>query len=383
MAGRTASVVLLVVPAVGLAALDLAIVASAGSRPGPPGLGAPDHYAVRQAVGIVLGGALGWVVVRVGVERVLRAAPALFRGRADRDGSGVRSHIGVRAAGASRWLRLGPFSGNPAPFLIGATGLLVAAWRSSGASAGGGGAGWRRFASRPLALALRCSRSWCWSRAGLLGRRGRAVRDVRGARRHSASRVAAGSAAVVVLIALALGASRFGMSAIASTATCHPESDRRGHGFEVLALARAKASGAAGPAGLGHGAARRHLSSPASDYVFAVVNEELGRRGAWAVVGRGSPSPRARCCPHGPREATHACVASRRPCAAACWRPCGAAHRRVPRVDAITGVTMPFLSYDPALAVASGGEIGVLVAIALAGDPKPAPAADTADGPIA
>ena len=37
----------------------------------------------------------------------------------------------------------------------------------------------------------------------------------------------------------------------------------------------------------------------------------------------------------------------------------------------ITGVTMPFLSYDPALAVASGGEIGVLVAIALARGPRP------------
>ena len=35
----------------------------------------------------------------------------------------------------------------------------------------------------------------------------------------------------------------------------------------------------------------------------------------------------------------------------------------------ITGVTMPFLSYDPALTVASGGEIGVLVAIALARAP--------------
>ena len=42
---------------------------------------------------------------------------------------------------------------------------------------------------------------------------------------------------------------------------------------------------------------------------------------------------------------------------------------------------MPFLSYDPALTLASGGEIGVLVAIALA--PTPGPAAATADGPIA
>ena len=50
----------------------------------------------------------------------------------------------------------------------------------------------------------------------------------------------------------------------------------------------------------------------------------------------------------------------------------------------ITGVTMPFLSYDPALTVASGGEIGVLVAIALArAEPEPAAAIDTRTGPIA
>ena len=40
------------------------------------------------------------------------------------------------------------------------------------------------------------------------------------------------------------------------------------------------------------------------------------------------------------------------------------------------GVTMPFLSYDPALTVASGGELGLLAAIALAapavGDRAPA-----------
>ena len=162
MAGRTASVVLLVVPAVGLAALDLAIVASAGSRPGPPGLGAPDHYAVRQAIGIVLGGALGWVVVRVGVERVLRAAPALFLAALIATAAVFVPGIGVRAAGASRWLRLGPLSGNPAPFLIGATGLLVAAWGSRGASSGArpraGGSRPDRSRSRS-----RCSRSWCWS----------------------------------------------------------------------------------------------------------------------------------------------------------------------------------------------------------------------------
>ena len=382
MTGRTASVVLLVVPAVGLAALDLAIVASAGSRPGPPGLGTPTHYAVRQAVGIVLGGALGWVVVRVGVERVLRAAPALFLAALIATAAVFVPGIGVRAAGASRWLRLGPFSGNPAPFLIGATGLLVAAWGGGGVSSGGG-ARWP-FASRPLALALAllavlvliaepdfsaAAVALCVTFAALAGT------GVAGRRLVPAG--------VVLLIALALGASRFGYVGDRIHGYLSPESDRRGAGFEVLALARAKASGAVGPAGLGRGAARRHLSSPASDYVFAVVNEELGRPGAWSVVAAwvaiaagAALAPRSA---KGDTRRRGVAVA----CAAALLAP-AALHIAVCRGwMPITGVTMPFLSYDPALAIASGGEIGVLVAIALARDPMPTPAADTANGPIA
>ena len=53
----------------------------------------------------------------------------------------------------------------------------------------------------------------------------------------------------------------------------------------------------------------------------------------------------------------------------------------------IIGVTMPFLSYDPALTVASGGEIGVLVAIALERAPTRAdrapPPCRRRDGPLA
>ena len=49
----------------------------------------------------------------------------------------------------------------------------------------------------------------------------------------------------------------------------------------------------------------------------------------------------------------------------------------------IVGVTMPFLSYDPALTVASGGEIGVLIAIALAAQPSPEIATDAPAGFVA
>ena len=86
--------------------------------------------------------------------------------------------------------------------------------------------------------------------------------------------------------------------------------------------------------GLGHGSARRRLSSPASDYAFAVVGEELGRAGtfgvvaAWLAIGAGvvlaARSPAAR---HDP--AARAAVVGDGHGARA---PGGAAHRRLPGV---------------------------------------------------
>jgi len=172
-------------------------------------------------------------------------------------------------------------------------------------------------------------------------------------------------AAAGALLVLVLLASRFGYVSGRVSGFLAPESDRRGKGYEVLALARAQASATPTGVGLGHGVARHHLSSPGSDYVFAVVTEELGRRAAaavaaaWLAIGagavlaaRGTREPRLRA------AALGAGVAAVAPAAlhiAVCqgWLP-------------IIGVSMPLLSYDPAAAVAAGAEFGLVAAVALA-----------------
>jgi len=377
MARRIVTVTLLVVPAFGLAALGFAIVATAGQRPGGPGFGAPTHFAVRQAVGVALGAALGALVARVGVHRVFRAAPVLFAGALLATAAVFVRGVGVHAAGANRWLHLGPVSGSPAPFLIGATGLLVAAWAGGDAGAPGPRP---RLASRPLALALAllavlllvaepdfsaaaialAATFAAFAGAGVAGRR-------------------LVPAAVVLALGLALGASRFGYVGDRVHGFVSPESDRHGHGFEVLALARARANAATGAAGLGHGASRRHLSSPASDYVFALVGDELGRRGMWAVVGAWVAIAAGAVL--ATRAGAGAGQARRRggaaACAAALLAP-AALHIAVCRGwMPIVGVTMPFLSYDPALTIASGGELGFLVGLACVRDAAPDPTAGT------
>jgi cell division protein FtsW len=360
------SIVLLVLPALALGALCVAVVATAGSRAAVPGSGAAAHFVVRQLVGLGLGLALGLVAVRAGAERILRAAPVLFAVALVATVAVFIPGVGVRAAGASRWLRLGPFSGSPAPFLIGATGLLVAAW------GGGSARPSKPLASRPAALALALLALLVlvaepdFSAAvvvlavafAALGGGGVASRRLI-------------PAALLVLLALAVGASRFGYVEKRVAGFMSPESDRRGKGFEVLALARAKAGAASGAAGLGSGTARRHLSSPASDYVFAVVGEELGRKGTWGVLGAwavliAGATLAARSAARDPRLRGAAAA-----CAAALLAP-AALHIAVCRGwTPIMGVTMPFLSYDPALTVASGGELGVLAAIALAPEHAP------------
>lgn len=381
MARRIVAVALLIVPALGLAALGFALVAAAGSRPGPPGLGAASHFAGRHAVAAVLGAALGWVVARAGIERLLRAAPVLFVVALLATAAVFVPGVGVRAAGASRWLRLGPLSGNPAPFLIGACGLLVAAWVRRRSSADRGPR--HRFESRPVALALSLLAVFVLvaepdfsSAAVVLAATFAALAGTGVAGRRLAP------AAAVLLIALAVGASRFGYVGGRVHGFLSPQSDKRGRGFEVLELARAKASGAAGAAGLGHGLARRHLSSPASDYAFALVNEELGRAGVWTVAGAWVAIAAGAVLAM--RSATD--DARRRGCAAgftAALLAPAALHIAVCRGwIPIVGVTMPFLSYDPALTVASGAEIGAIAAIAFARDSAP-PLTAAGEGSVA
>ena len=368
MARRTAAVASMIVPTVGLGALGLAIVASAGARPGPPGLGAPHHFAVRQAIAVVVGGVLGAVIVRVGIARVLRLAPLLFVIALGAAAAVFVPGVGVRAAGASRWLHLGPLSGSPAAFLIGASGVwMAAAWGGPPGPLRG------RGESRPLALALALvavlvlvAQPDGSAAAVALGVTFAALAGAGVAGRRLVP------AAAVLSLALVLGASRFGYVGGRIHGFLSPQSDRRGHGFEVLALARANANAASGAAGLGQGSARRHLSSPASDYVFAIVNEELGAGGAWAVVAAWAAVAAGAALAAGSAAGDERRRGAAAACAAALLAP-ATLHIAVCRGWVpIVGVTMPFLSYDPALTVASGGEIGVLVAIALA---PPSPAA--------
>jgi cell division protein FtsW len=275
--------------------------------------------------------------------------------------------VGVRAAGANRWIHFGPFSGDPAPLLTAATAMLVAAWAA------------RAGASQTLAPSPVEARP---HRVLALGMGALAVLTLVAEPDFSAAAITA----FAVLAGLAgagwggrrllpvAGATVLVLGVLASrhhyvngrvNGFLAPHADRRGKGYEVLALARAQAASTPTGVGLGNGTARRRLSSPGSDYVFAVVNEEMGRlasgavTAAWGAIAVGAIlAARATRAPRLRAAALGAGAAAIAPAAlhiAVCqgWVP-------------IIGVSMPLLSYDPAAAVAAGAEIGLVAAVALA-----------------
>jgi cell division protein FtsW (lipid II flippase) len=359
--GRRALILLLVAaPAVALGALGVVVIASATAQQGAATFGVPTHFASRQVFALVLAALVAIALVQLGIEGALRAAPVIFLCAFGAALAVFAPGVGVHAAGANRWVHVGPWSGNPAPLLTAGTAMLMAAWATRGHAAGAAAT-----ARRLLALGLGAAAVLTFvaepdfSSAAITAL---VILVALAGGGFGGRRLV--PAAAATLLALALVASRFGYVGGRISGFLSPHSDRRGKGFEVLALARAQATATRWGVGLGHGVARHRLSSPGSDYVFAIVTEEMGRLAAgavvaaWAAVGagawlaaRGTRDPRLRA---GALAAGAAALAPAALHVAVCqgWVP-------------IIGVSMPLLSYDPAATVATGAELGLIAAVAL------------------
>ncbi|MES1165245.1 MAG: FtsW/RodA/SpoVE family cell cycle protein, partial [Verrucomicrobiota bacterium] len=127
---RAIPILLLVVPALGLGVLGLALVAAAPGRAGAAGLGAARHFAWRQGIGLAVGLALGATAAWLGAARMLAAAPKIFMVALLAAAAVFVPRLGVLAAGARRWVHLGPISGSPSSLLAGAVVLWLAAAES-------------------------------------------------------------------------------------------------------------------------------------------------------------------------------------------------------------------------------------------------------------
>ena len=213
------------------------VVASATAHQSTAAFHAADHFASRQVFALILAAMVAIAFVELGPRRLLRAAPVTFACALLAAGAVFAPGVGVHAAGANRWLHVGPFSGNPAPLLTAATAMLMAAWSAPSRPTSDA------RAHVPLAVGLGAlavltfvaepdfSAAAITALVVLVALAGAGV----GGRRL----VPAAAATVIVL---ALVASRFGYVNGRVRGFLAPEADRRGKGFEVLALERAHAS---------------------------------------------------------------------------------------------------------------------------------------------
>jgi|SRR5882724_1054005 len=398
---RGISLFLLVVPALALAALGVLMVTSTTARHATLLFGDPHHFAVRHLIATGLAMLLALAIVRLGPARMLRAAPLIFVVALVAALAVFVPGVGVRAAGARRWLHVGALTGSPAPLLTVAIGLIVSAWGRAATRADEerlqrvgvpraatpgpartalAAAAFDALPRRSLALAMAFvavlalvvepdfSAAAIATAVGLtalagLGFRGRRLVPV----------------AAALILTLALVASQFAYVSGRLRGFFAPERDRRGKGFEVLALARATAGATPGGAGLGRGEARRRLSSPGSDYVFAIVTDEMGKTVATGVAA-------AWVCIVAAAGLAARGLADRRLRAAALSSGLAVVAPAALHIAVCTGlvpiigVTMPLVSYDPAATVAAGAELGLIVAILLkSSEPAtPVPATDLA-----
>jgi cell division protein FtsW len=322
------------------------------------------HFPLRHLGALFVASMVALLVARRPAGTLLRAAPVMYLLALLAVAAVFVPGLGVRAAGAHRWLKFGASSFAPAPFLVWATGLLTAAWAPT---RGDPPEGRERPRSSRLHVGLLASIGlalfvFVWepdfSAAGIMVVTVLVVLAGVGWGSLRLIAVALAGAALLTLVA-----SRFPYVASRVAGFRAPAADRQGKGFEVLALERSSLQ--AEGRGLGHGNARWLLSSPASDYAFAVAREELGRGGALVMVGAtlvgmmgaffvgqgaAKKQKRLRAVAFGSGAAIgapallHVAVCS----------------GLVP----IVGVSWPLVSYDPGAVVAAGLSLGALASVA-------------------
>ena len=125
---RGLSFFLLLAPALALAGLGVLMVTSTTAHHATAAFGDPRHFVVRQLIAIALGAAVALAIVRAGPARLLQAAPVIFVVALLAALAVFVPGIGVRAAGARRWLHIGALTGSPAPILTLAVALIISAW---------------------------------------------------------------------------------------------------------------------------------------------------------------------------------------------------------------------------------------------------------------
>ena len=86
------------------------------------------HFPLRHFLALLAATAAGVLIARCRSATLWRASPFVWSLSLLAVAAVFVPGLGIRASGAHRWLKLGPASFAPAPFLVWSSGLAVSAW---------------------------------------------------------------------------------------------------------------------------------------------------------------------------------------------------------------------------------------------------------------
>src|SRR5690606_20723891 len=272
----------LAVVLVALNLLGLVMVLSASSVSALDTYGSSWYVVMRQAMFMLVGGAACVVAMRLDYHRWRRFTRPLLLGTGLLLGAVLVPGLGTSANGATRWLGYGPLSFQPSELakltvLLFAADLLArrAAWVAD-----------TRVTLRPVLVVLLGVAGLLMLQPNLgttlvLGSIVLTVLYVAGTPLRPLATVAASGAAAAVVLALAAPYRRARVLAFLD-----PWADYQNTGYQTIQSLVGLASGGLTGTGLGESRAKwGFLPYAHTDFIFAIIGEELGLIGALAVVG--------------------------------------------------------------------------------------------------
>ncbi|MHB8717437.1 MAG: putative lipid II flippase FtsW [Candidatus Dormibacteria bacterium] len=264
----------------GLCAFGLVMVYSASEALGYLWFNNPSYFFDRQVIGMLLG-IIGLVVAaRIDYHRLLRHVNLLALGLVAALVLVLVPHIGSQANGAQRWFTLGPFSVQPSAIAIPVAIVFFSRWLTQRAPAI---RTWRGVRDYGLLLALLLGLVLLERDLGssiIIAGTATVLLALGGAKkRHLIGFLLLGLLAGLLLITtVAYRSSRLG-------SYTHPCSDPLNTGYQGCQALYALGSGGLGGVGLGNSVQKyQWLPEAHTDFIFAIIGEELGLIGTASVV---------------------------------------------------------------------------------------------------
>lgn len=265
--------------ALALAGCGLVVILSASSVGADSTYGDGLHFVYRQIMGLSLGGALGAAAFIAPYARIRRLAWPLYVGTLVLLAL-VMTPLGHTANGATRWIGVGSVHLQPSEIARLALVLVLADYLANnrGRLADIVGVGMPGLGLlMPMVVLVIFQRDF-GTTAILLGLAG-VLLFVAGLQWRW---VAVGAGAVLALLGFLVVAEPYRMRRLASF--LDPFADRTGDGYQVIQGWIALATGGAFGTGIASGIAQRGLlPEPHTDFIGAVIGEELGALG-WCVM---------------------------------------------------------------------------------------------------